>query len=123
MRETDLVKSCLEWLSYHGIYCWRNNTAGIYSKKSGGYFFHGMRGVGDIVGILPDGRFLSVECKVGTNKPTEHQTEFMKKIAENNGVAIWVSSLDELRVDLVGLGIIRENYSLSRGHSSSPTCQ
>jgi hypothetical protein len=78
----------------------------VYNKKSGGYFFHGMKGGGDILGIIPNGTFLSIECKVGKNKPTAHQEKFMKNIAKNNGIAIWVTSLEELQSDLAGLGII-----------------
>lgn len=113
MKETELVKSCLEWLQWKGIFAWRVNNVGIYNKKSGGYFFHGLAGVSDILGILPvkveDGKpvgaLLAVECKVGKNEPTEDQHHFLQTINEKGGIGVWVTSLEELQEDLRSLGV------------------
>ena len=51
----------------------------------------------DILGILPDGRFLAVECKRekgGVVSP--EQKEFLLNINANGGVGIVVHSVDEL---------------------------
>lgn len=98
--ESAVVKSCLEYLKLRGIFAFRVNTAGIYNAKSGGYYFHGLAGVSDILGILPDGRFLAVECKSAKGKVSPHQQDFLDQITNNDGVACVVRSVDELAEDL-----------------------
>lgn len=58
--------------------------------------FAGAEGISDIVGMTPAGQFLSIECKVGRNKPTKEQTEFMARVRKSGGVALLIYSLDEL---------------------------
>ena len=57
----------------------------------------GHKGSSDIIGILPDGRFLAVECKRekgGVLSP--EQKEFRDKITQNNGVYILAHSVTDL---------------------------
>lgn len=103
MKETAIVKACLQFLQAKGVYCWRNNTTGIYNKKSGGYFFHGLSGVSDILGIIPQkcpcalqGVFLAVEVKSAKGKVSEAQDAFLKQINERGGFGIVVHSVEEL---------------------------
>ncbi len=94
MGETDLVRACLTFLGLHGIMAWRNNT-GAY-KIGSRFISYGHRGSGDIFAILPDGRFCSIECKVGRNKPSDAQVRWADNVNEAGGMAIVVYSLDEL---------------------------
>lgn len=94
-KENIVLSQCLKYLELIGVYCWRNNT-GAYKMK-GYYVRFGKVGSGDILGILPDGRFLSVECKResgGVVSP--EQKEFMHNIKKNGGLALIVNSLDSL---------------------------
>lgn len=99
MRETEIVRQCCQYLKLRGIFAWRQN-AGVIPLAGGGVRFSGLRGVSDILGILPDGRFLAVEVKTATGKMSDHQKEFHRNIADNNGVACCVRSVDELASDL-----------------------
>lgn len=99
MPESDVVRSCLEYLKIRGIFAWRQN-AGVIPLANGGVRFSGLRGVSDILGILPDGRFLAVECKSAKGKTSEHQDAFLDQIAGNGGVACVVRSVEELAEDL-----------------------
>jgi len=56
-----------------------------------------LRGVGDIVGILPSGRFLSVECKSTAGKASPDQILFIKRCVALGGLCVVVHSLDELK--------------------------
>lgn len=56
-----------------------------------------MKGVGDILGVLPDGRFLSVECKSSTGKASPEQILFIKRCSLLGGLCMVVRSLDELK--------------------------
>lgn len=61
-REDVVLHQCLEYLKMKGIYCWRQNSGAV---RIGKRFvrFTSINGVSDIIGILPDGRFLAIECK------------------------------------------------------------
>lgn len=93
--ETAIVGSCLCLLSMLGIYAWRNNTGALRNKKDR-LVRYGKPGSSDIIGILPDGRFLAVECKTNKGKLSPGQKLFLEEIRNNNGVAIIAHSSDEL---------------------------
>lgn len=99
VQESIVLKSCLEWLQAHNIYCWRNNTGAC---KAGSRFIrYGYKGSSDILGILPDGRFLAVECKRGKGGVvSDDQKVFLSKIAVNGGVAIVAHSLEDMTTAL-----------------------
>jgi hypothetical protein len=90
VTETQLVKSCIDYLTVTGHFVWRNNTG-----RRGNLRF-GKKGSGDILGVMKDGRFLSVECKVGKNKPSIAQCFFAADVERRGGVAVVVWSVDEL---------------------------
>ena len=50
---------------------------------------NGWKGVPDVVGFMPDGRALFVECKVGTDQLRPEQVEFIDK-ARAAGASVWV---------------------------------
>jgi hypothetical protein len=95
--ETALVRACLELLKLRGVFAWRNNTTGVFDPSRMKFRkFTGLKGVSDILGILPGGRLLAVECKVGRNQPTEGQLAFIQKINGLGGLAVWVTDVGEL---------------------------
>jgi Holliday junction resolvase len=65
-------------------------------KDAGVYYFfpathgYGRSGVPDIVCCV-DGKFLGIECKAGTNKPTALQVRELEAIRQANGVAVVVN--------------------------------
>jgi len=90
-KEGDVVKSCLSVLAMKGIFAWRNNTGAVISTYKGKKRFikYGCKGSPDIIGILSDGRFIGIECKVEGKKQSEDQKEFQKKVYANSGI-YWV---------------------------------
>ena len=97
-KENKVQKEVLNYLLHNGVYCWRNNNTAQYDEKLGIYrAFNGKKGVGDILGILPDGRFLSVECKSSTGKASPDQILFVKRCTLLGGLCVVVHSLDELK--------------------------
>jgi hypothetical protein len=86
-REVDIQSSILEYLKYRHIFARRNNTGAVY--RGGRYMEYGLgRGSSDIIGILPDGRFLAIEVKRKGCKPTPAQDEFAATVERNGGVYI-----------------------------------
>lgn len=68
-------------------------------KAAGAYYFYpvtsgyGQSGVPDII-VCHKGRFIAIECKAGTNKPTKLQKKNLSDIAANGGVALVVNELN-----------------------------
>lgn len=60
----------------------------------------GIKGGSDIIGVAKDGRFIAIECKHGSNKPTPHQVEFLNEIEVRGGYAVIARGVDDLPDDL-----------------------
>ena len=99
MTETQLVRSILDGLKFRRIFAWRANSGAVtaeYKGKKRFIRFAGIEGLSDIIGILPDGRFLAIECKVGKNKATELQLQFLSAVNQSGGVAFIARSWDDV---------------------------
>jgi Holliday junction resolvase len=72
-------------------------------KQYDAYFFYpvtggyGRSGVPDVI-ACHDGRFIGIECKAGTNKPTPLQEKNLSDIQSAGGVALVIN---EDNIDLV----------------------
>ncbi|HTU17360.1 MAG TPA: VRR-NUC domain-containing protein [Gemmataceae bacterium] len=112
-KESDLVRACLDWLALHRIKAWRMNNTGIFDPvKKVHRGFRGLRGVSDILGILPQtvwlaegveetfGNFLAIEVKRLGEKPRPEQETFLEDIRAAGGIALCVHSLRELEEQL-----------------------
>lgn len=102
-NETALVKACLALLRLRGILAWRCNTGcARYTDATGGKRLvrFGVPGMSDILCVLPGGRFLAVECKVGRNQLTSDQAVFLARVNAAGGLGVCVRSVDELEAVL-----------------------
>ena len=97
--EGAIVKACLEYLNLKGIFAWRNNSGALRDKTNRPVMF-GKPGSADILGILPGGKFICVECKAGKGKPTEKQKEFLGRISKMGGCAILAWSVNDVEKGL-----------------------
>lgn len=95
-KESDLVRACLAYLSvYMKDAVWRNNSGGT-KTASGGFIKFGLTGSPDIMGILPDGKFLGVECKIGKNVQSPGQLKFEEMVQRNSGEYWLIYAITEL---------------------------
>jgi len=90
--EGQVVRDCLDYLAIRQIMAWRNNSGSTH----GGKVHFGRVGSSDIIGLLPSGRFLAVECKAGRGKLTPEQAQFQAEIRNNGGLAITAYRLGDL---------------------------
>jgi hypothetical protein len=67
-------------------------------------------GVSDLI-FLHDSKFFALELKVGKNRPTEEQLEFIDRVNAAGGFATWCSGLD------AALRIL-ESWQLLRGRAT-----
>jgi len=106
--ETRLQNRILLALSDAGCTVWRNETAGVWLGKvihkaseqvtltNARMFTAGLAvGSSDIVGIAPDGRFLAIEVKTPTGRPTKEQLRFIEAVRNAGGIAGIARSVDE----------------------------
>ena len=90
MIEKDLQTKCLS-------YCktLQNKGYPIIAINQHGSAFSS-RGVPDIL-ICANGKFIAVELKVGDNKPTPLQAEYVKRIGQAGGTALVIYGFDEFK--------------------------
>ena len=69
-------------------------TLGMYSGK----------GVADIVGCMPDGRYLAIEVKCAGKKPTELQAIWLKEKSKFNALTMVAHSVEEVEEFLKACG-------------------
>lgn len=93
-KETDITGAIKDYLELKGIFHWKN-FGGPLAKK----------GVADILGILPGGRFLAIEVKTAKGQLSLEQGLFLMDITKNNGVAFVAHSLDEVIEKLKEVGV------------------
>jgi len=99
MREQELQKQILDYLAYRKGKYWRQNSGAIvaeYKGKKRFFKFTGMKGLSDIIGILPDGRFFACEVKIKPNKPTDDQINFINCVNYHGGVGIIAYELNDV---------------------------
>lgn len=102
IKEDEVLRDCLAYLQLNGVYCWRNNTGA--TKTAHGFVRYGKVGSSDILGILPNGKFIAVECKREKGGVvSEKQKEFLEMIVKNQGVAIVANSIESLQEKLNGI--------------------
>ena len=103
MLERNVQRLLLDWLNTQpNIKVWRQNTgASAYTFKGKKRFVRfGIPGQSDLVGLTGGGRFLAVEVKSAKGKLTEHQAEYLNMVRKYGGIALCVSSLEELQDQL-----------------------
>lgn len=106
VREAEVLKACLEFLRWKGIFCWRVNNIPVANPNGGYRKFRGLRGVADIQGVLSGGRAFHCEVKRPGGKLSPDQKVFLHRVDSLGGVALCVSSVNELEKDLKELKII-----------------
>jgi hypothetical protein len=97
--EGAVVKACLEYLELRGVYAYRQNTgAAEYQDKAGNKRFvrYGKPGVSDIIGVLPGGRFMAIECKAPNGRLSEYQKEFLDQVEKMGGLVVVARSVEDL---------------------------
>lgn len=92
--ENAVKNAILQFLTMNRIYNFRQNVGTM--KVNGRPIKFGHAGQSDILGMLPGGRFLAVECKSSTGRPSPAQVDFLAMINDQGGVGILAYSLDDV---------------------------
>ena len=99
-KEKDLQKAIKDYLELKGFIVVKFNSTGIYNKARDQYIPLPRRGVSDLIACTKDGRFVAIEVKVGKNKATQEQLDFLEDIRAHNGIAMLAYSIEDIEKGL-----------------------
>jgi hypothetical protein len=117
--EGRVLEGCLRYLEIRGIYHWRNST-GAVQIAPGRFMRFGKVGSSDILGVLPSGRLLCVECKAPKGgRLSPEQRQFLAEVRELGALAVVARSFRELDTALRAGGYVTEG-PLFEENSASP---
>lgn len=97
--EAKVAEACVKWLELLDFYVLRTG-AGMVDYE-GRKVQVGRAGGHDYTCCAPNGRFVSMETKSATGKPTEGQLRQRNFIKRRNGIVTIPHSLDELKADMI----------------------
>jgi hypothetical protein len=103
ITEKDIQNTIIDYLRIRGIFCWQNDSVGIYDpvkkvyrKNSGKYK---IPGVSDILGIYKS-KPLAIEVKTAKGKTTQSQDLFLERFQAEGGIAFVARSIKDVEWEL-----------------------
>ena len=107
-NEVAIQRSILEYLAYRGFFVWRTNNLPVFDTRYNRYRAfpkYAMRGLSDLCGVLPDGKFLAIEVKTKKGQASKWQDEFLQQVAAHGGVAFVARSIDDVVLGLADYAV------------------
>jgi hypothetical protein len=96
-----------------------NNPSGAVRFAPDRWVSFGKKESADILGCLPDGKFLAVEVKSDHGRLSPEQSVFLEKIRGSGGMAVVVKSWKELDTALREAGYVTDG-PLFEGDNAAP---
>jgi hypothetical protein len=94
MKESDIQRQILDYLTLKRIFHYRNNS-GAFKDKAGHFYRFGALGSPDIICIIA-GQYVGIEVKALRGRQSEHQMEFQRKLEDAGGRYVLAYSLDDV---------------------------
>ncbi len=93
--EATVLQECLAWFKARGIFCNRHDCGA--GDLGHGYATYGIKGAGDIIGVLRSGIHFEVECKKGKGgRLSAIQRQRWHDVHETNGLYLVIHGVEEL---------------------------
>lgn len=98
VKESHIQKGIMDYLKLRGVLCFKHRNVGIFRQDTKKYIPlpFGEKGISDIIGCLPNGRFLAIEVKAPGGKPTFEQKGFIERVSYMGGIGMVAYSIDEV---------------------------
>jgi hypothetical protein len=112
--EGRIKADILRYLERRGFFAW-NNPSGAVRIAPDRWVHFGRKGSADILGCLPNGRFLAIEVKAPHGRLSQEQKEFLENIRGFGGLAIVARSSRELDEALREAGYAMKDMPLFAG--------
>ncbi len=97
-RANLTTRAIVDYLNYNGWKAWRQNNGSTYDARLGIWRKNPLhqKGIPDILGFnLSNAVFLGVEVKIGKDKLSEEQRDFISVVQKAKGFAIKAKSFDD----------------------------
>ena len=95
-RHTELVRAAIDVIATRGGFAWKHQN-GTFAIAGGRVMQTGKRGLPDVIGVLPGGRLVAVEAKVGRDPVSDEQTHVMRVLEARGALVVVVrDSIDAL---------------------------
>ena len=95
MKETNIQNLILLESGKHGIILFRNQV-GAYKLADGRFLRSGLCvGSSDLIGLMPNGRFLAVEVKKVGGMVSPEQVNFLKMVNKKGGLGVSCYSVED----------------------------
>lgn len=93
-----LTKQCLRLFDMKGFYVWRQNNGGVYDPVKKVFRSNSSTpGISDILGYhRKTGKILAVEIKIGKDKLSPYQEQFLSSVSKSGGYAFVIKSTEQL---------------------------
>lgn len=96
-KEKDIQKAIIDYLRLKRCLVFKHHSTGFTMKDGEARAFrYGDKGIADIIGCLPSGRFLAVEVKRPGKEPTPEQDQFLLEVNSRGGLGIVAHSIDDI---------------------------
>ena len=100
--EREVQAECIKWLRARRIFCDSHDCGS--GDLGYGWATYGIKGAGDIIGILPGGQHFEIECKTGKGgRLSVGQQKRMEDVRETGGVYLVVHGVEELEYLMKGI--------------------
>jgi len=94
--ERAVQKAVLLWLRAHGALVAVTDAGAPY--RAGAFFGDAIpAGWPDVTGLLPDGRFIGVECKASGGRQSPAQKAMEQEIGRRNGIYVLAHGVEDVR--------------------------
>lgn len=100
--ESAIQAHVLQYLRLRGIKAYRINAGMIPTgeKRSRRMIRLAPKGFSDIMGVMPGGRAIFVECKAKGGKLTQFQEMFLDEMRQQGAVCVVARSIDDVEREL-----------------------
>jgi hypothetical protein len=101
--ENRIKTEVLKYLKIRHIKAW-SNPSGAVRIRPGKFMSFGLKWSSDILGLLPGGRFLAVECKAPDGRLSPEQRQFLTDIKAQGGMAVVARSYRDIEAAFMEAG-------------------
>jgi len=96
-KEKDIQKAIIDYLRLKKCLVFKHHSTGFTMKDGEARAFrYGDKGIADIIGCLPSGRFLAIEVKRPGGKMTPEQDKFLLEVNLHGGLGLLATSIDDV---------------------------
>ena len=93
-KETVLMRRIMVALSEAGCFVMRTNS-GVYYDAQGNRVTVGFKGLSDLVGYTPEGKFFALEIKTPAGRASDEQYAFIENCYRSGAIAGFARSVED----------------------------